>query len=137
MGLIYLDACIVIQVHEGSPERAQPILERMEAQGEGVRFAVSPLVKLECLTGPMRSGNLVLQHSYEALLARFLLLDMSEAVFLQAASLRARFGLKTPDALHLACAQHHGCTALWTNDERLAGAAHGLAVTIGPHAGES
>ncbi|MBC7648600.1 MAG: type II toxin-antitoxin system VapC family toxin, partial [Vitreoscilla sp.] len=51
-------------------------------------------------------------------------------IFLQAAMLRARFGLKTPDALHLACAQHHGCTALWTNDERLAQAGHGLARSV-------
>jgi predicted nucleic acid-binding protein len=51
-------------------------------------------------------------------------------MYLQAAQLRARFGLKTPDALHLACAQHHGCDALWTNDGRLAQASHGLAQNI-------
>jgi predicted nucleic acid-binding protein len=39
---------------------------------------------------------------------------------------RARFGLKPPDALHLACAQHHGCDELWTNDERLTRAGHGM-----------
>ncbi|NTV15090.1 MAG: type II toxin-antitoxin system VapC family toxin [Desulfobulbaceae bacterium] len=27
--------------------------------------------------------------------------------------------MKTPDALHLATAQFHGCTSLWTNDDRL------------------
>lgn len=129
MGLIFLDACVLIHAHEGSPDRAQRVLERMDAQA-GHRFAVSPLVKLECLVGPMRSGNLVLQRSYEAALARLLLLDMPEDVYLQAAELRARFGLKTPDALHLACAQHHGCQALWTNDGRLAKASHGLAINV-------
>jgi len=44
--------------------------------------------------------------------------------------LRARFGLKTSDALHLATAQRHGCIALWTNDDRLASAAHRLAVNL-------
>ena len=129
MGLIYLDACVLIYAHEGSPACAQRILEKMDAQADA-RLAVSPLVKLECLVGPMRSGNRVLQRGYEAALARLLLLDMSEDVYLQAAELRARFGLKTPDALHLACAQHHGCTALWTNDGRLAKASHGLAVNV-------
>ena len=51
---------------------------------------------------------------------------MPEPVYPQAAMLRARFSLKTPDALHLACAQHHRCMALWTNDNRLAQASHGL-----------
>ncbi len=58
------------------------------------------------------------------------MLDMPEIVYLQAAEIRARFGLKTPDALHLACAQHHRCDALWTNDDRLARASHGLARNI-------
>jgi predicted nucleic acid-binding protein len=32
--------------------------------------------------------------------------------------------------LHLATAQHHRCEALWTNDERLDQASHGLARMI-------
>ena len=38
--------------------------------------------------------------------------------------------LRTPDALHLAAAQVHGCSALWTNDSRLAVAGRGLAVDV-------
>lgn len=63
---------------------------------------------------------------YERALDQFVLLPLTEAVFLQAAQLCARFGLKTPDALHLAAAQHHACEALWTHDNRL----HGLAVNV-------
>lgn len=55
---------------------------------------------------------------------------MPESVYLEAAELRARFGLKTPDALHLACAQYHRCGALWTNDDRLTRASHGLARNV-------
>lgn len=36
-----------------------------------------------------------------------------------ATELRARHGLKTPDALHLAAAIACGCNELWTNDGRL------------------
>jgi predicted nucleic acid-binding protein len=36
-----------------------------------------------------------------------------------ATRLKAVHGIKTPDALHLACALHHGCTEFWTNDDRL------------------
>ena len=90
------------------------------------RFAISPLIKLECLVKPLKTGDIALQRRYEAGLNEFVQLPMTETIFLQAAMLRARFGLKTPDALHLANAQHHGCTSLWTNDDRLQQAGHGL-----------
>ena len=51
-------------------------------------------------------------------------------IYLEAAELRARFGLRTPDALHLACAQHHRCDALWTNDGRFGRASGGLARNV-------
>ncbi|WP_437486225.1 PIN domain-containing protein [Sorangium sp. So ce1014] len=47
-------------------------------------------------------------------------LPLSAAVFDHAAELRARYGLKTPDALHAAAAIVNGCDELWTNDRRLA-----------------
>lgn len=125
MGLIYLDACLLIYAIEEHPQWAGLVRSAM-AREHGQAFAISPLVKLECLVKPMRTGDLALERRYEAGLARLRLLELSDAVFVQAAQLRARFGLKTPDALHLACAQHHGCSSLWTNDDRLAGAAHGL-----------
>jgi predicted nucleic acid-binding protein len=72
----------------------------------------------------------VLERAYITPFAVFLSLAMPEPVYLQAAQLRARFNLRTPDALHLACAQHHRCAALWTNDDRLAQASHGLARNV-------
>jgi uncharacterized protein len=60
----------------------------------------------------------------------FAAVPMPEPVYLQAAELRARFGVKTPDALHLACAQYHRCEALWTNDDRLSQASFGLAHNV-------
>jgi uncharacterized protein len=100
------------------------------AQGKGARFGISPLVKCECLVGPIKRGDPVLQRAYVDLFHQFQSLDMPEPVCLLAAQLRGQFGLRTPDALHLACAQHHGCDALWTNDDRLAQASHGLVRNI-------
>ena len=68
--------------------------------------------------------------AYMELFEIFVSLAMPEPVYLQAAQLRARFTLRTPDALHLACAQHYRCEALWTNDDRLVIASHGLARNI-------
>ncbi len=129
MGLIYLDACLLIYAIENHPVWFNPVREAMASQPEH-QFAISPLVKMKCLVKPIRQGDVALQRRYEAGMAQFAQLALTEAVFLQAAQLRARFNLKTLDALHLACAQHHGCTALWTNDDRLAQAAHGLARNI-------
>ena len=127
--MIYVDACLVIYAFESHPAFGARVLAAFETVPPG-ELAISPLVKLECLVGPMRSGNLVLQQHYERGLSRFALLPLGDEVFVQAAALRTRFGLRTPDALHLAAAQHHRCEALWTNDDRLASAAHGLAVNV-------
>jgi predicted nucleic acid-binding protein len=79
---------------------------------------------------PIKRGDPVLERAYTELFGVFVSLAMPEPVYLQAALLRARFSLRTPDALHLACAQHHRCEALWTNDDRLAQASHGLARNV-------
>ena len=94
------------------------------------RFAISPLVKCQCLVASIKRGDPVLERAYTELFGVFVSLAMPEPVYLQAALLRARFSLRTPDALHLACAQHHRCEALWTNDDRLAQASHGLARNV-------
>lgn len=129
MGLIYFDSSLLIYLQEQHPRFGPPVSAAL-AREEEARFAISPLVKLECLVAPRKRGDPVLQRAYEALFLRFESLAMPETVFLQAGELRAHFSLRTPDALHLACAQHHGCDALWTNDDRLARAAHGLARNI-------
>jgi uncharacterized protein len=129
MGLIYLDSCVVTYLVENHPLWAEEIQNRM-AQQELDVFAISPLVKLECLVKPLQTGDLVLQKRYESVFEQLSLLPLGDDVFLQAAQLRSRFGLKTPDALHLACAQTNECRSLWTNDDRLARAGHGLARSI-------
>lgn len=125
MGLIYLDTCLVIYATEADPVFGERTIAALRSRPDA-RFAISPLVSMECLVKPLRTADVVLQRRYEAVLSQLCSLAMPEAVFLAAAQLRAHGGLRTPDALHLACAQWHGCEALWTNDERLTQASHGL-----------
>ena len=129
MGLIYLDACLLIYLAERHARWVVQSPTRWHAPREA-RFGISPLVKCECLVGPIKRGDPVLERAYMELFEVFVSLAMPEPVYLQAAQLRARFTLRTPDALHLACAQHHRCEALWTNDDRLVTASHGLARNI-------
>jgi predicted nucleic acid-binding protein len=125
VGLIYLDACLVIYLVERHPRWGAQVASAVAEFGEQ-RFGISPLVKCECLVAPIKRGDPVLRRRYAELFERLVSLALPEPVYLQAAELRARFGLRTPDALHLACAQHHRCEALWTNDDRLTSASHGL-----------
>lgn len=129
MGLIYLDACLLIYLTERHARWGELVADAI-ARAEEKRFGISPLVKCECLVGPIRRGDPVLERAYTELFALFVSLAMPEPVYLQAAQLRARFTLRMPDALHLACAQYHRCAALWTNDNRLVQPSHGLARNV-------
>ena len=126
MGLIYLDACLLIYLTERHARWGGSVAEAM-VRAEGAGFGISPLVKCECLVGPIRRRDPVLERAYTELFALFVSLAMPESMCLQAAQLRARFSLRMPDALHLACAQYHRCAVLWTNDNRLVQASRGLA----------
>ena len=50
---------------------------------------------------------------------RVRLVSVDETVAGRAADLRARYNLRTPDALHIATALVAGCDAVLTNDLRL------------------
>ena len=106
MGLIYLDACLLIYLAERHARWGGSVADAI-GRAERARFGISPLVKCECLVRPMRRGDPVLERTYIELFEVFVSPAMPEPVYLQAAQLRARFVLRAPDALHLACAQHH------------------------------
>jgi len=126
--LIYLDSCLLIYFAENHAQWGDPVADALISAPAPI--AISPLVKCECLVGPIKRADPVQRQMYFQLFARFTNLDMPEAVYLLAAELRAGAGLKTSDALHLACAKHHRCEELWTNDNRLTRGSRGLARNI-------
>lgn len=70
----------------------------------------------------MQTGDRRLEHEYRSLLQHsrhFALVPIDEATANQAAVLRARYKLRTPDALQLAAAISCGCQAFITNDRAL------------------
>ena len=126
--MIYLDSCILIYAIEQHPKYVETVHQAIATTDS--EFVVSPLVKMECLVKPLMSGNNEIKKRYEAAFELLMTLSMPEEVYSDATLLRARFRLKTPDALHLSCAQYHNCSALWTNDNRLAKGGHGLPVNV-------
>jgi len=125
----YVDTCLFIYWVERSGAVAEAAVHWLESQ-TGAAMCVSPLVRLELLAKPLRLGNQALVRSYEMLLARQEWLSINDDIFARALGLRAEHGLKTPDALHLATALHHGCTDFWTNDDRLKAVAGSLSVVV-------
>lgn len=115
---IYIDACIAIYLIEKHPAFEAKILKTL-AEAKGSHLAVSPLLRLEVLAKPLRDGDTNLIQEYETFIASQIMLSIPECIYDYALQLRAKFRLKTPDALHLATAQYHGCTDFWTNDTRL------------------
>lgn len=131
MGLvptIYFDACIAIYLVEEHPLYC-PHIENILSSKQAV-VCYSPLVVMESLVLPIRKRRDDLIHKFRVFFAENQRLSMPDEVFELATKLRAEFGLKTPDALHLATARHHGCAELWTNDDRLFNATGPIAVNV-------
>lgn len=124
----YLDACVAIYYVERHPTLYPRVKAALFRPGnEDVTPVFSDLTRMECRVLPLRRQDWQLLARYDAF---FGLPDsgyaaMDATVFDFATELRARHGLKTPDALHLAAAIRSGCDEFWTRDTHLAQAAAG------------
>ena len=84
------------------------------------RGIVSELTLLELTVRPLQLGRQDAADDYETLLSYFPNLDLepiSRLILLEAAALRARYRLRTPDAIQLATGLIGGATLAITNDE--------------------
>ena len=104
---LFLDACALIYRFEGAVKfrtAAMELMAQLSAQQTSVELAVSRLSVLECRVKPLREGNVVLLKRYDDFFANVRIVELSAAVVDAATLLRARDGLKTPDALQAASA---------------------------------
>lgn len=120
---IALDTNLFIYVFEQSPEygeKAKGILEKVE---DGVFSAIASTVTLtEILVKPVREGDISLMKQYKLLFTHFpnlTIVPIDNAIAERAAFLRGTYGIKTPDALILACAINEKADLFITNDLRL------------------
>lgn len=123
LGRVALDTAVFIYFIE---EHVQylPIIESLFAEvADGERQIVtSALTLLELLVVPFRAGDSTLAGRYEALLTHsrgLHLISIDRGQLRMAAQLRARYSVRTPDALQLAAALQERCSAFVTNDRRL------------------
>lgn len=92
------------------------------AAAAGDSLAVSQAALLECLVGPLRSGDSATFSDYQKFFGspHVQMLDVTTAIWQRAAQLRATFNLKPLDSIHLASAVEYGCGLFLTNDAPLA-----------------
>ena len=131
-GRVYLDAnCFIYSL-----DKVQPFAELLERVWDaaftgGIRLVSSELTLLEALVGPLRKADSVLAGDVRALLESpdVELVRVDRELLMDAATLRAKFGLKTPDAIHAATALASGCKMFLTNDKDFR-RVNGLPVTV-------
>lgn len=118
---IYLDTAPVIY----SVEQVMPYAAIVDARltAPGVAPIVSDLTRPECRVKPLRNGNVYLLQDYDDYFqgAVVEIIPLSREVIDYATEIRAQYGFKTPDAIHLAAAVVSGCNVFLTNDHRLGG----------------
>jgi predicted nucleic acid-binding protein len=120
--IVFLDTNIVIYVVEGHPVFGPRARVRLaSAQAAGDVLMISDLTRMECLVGPLRSGNAALEAQFRTFFAAagVQVVPITAAVCDRAAHLRATTSFKPMDALHLAAAVEHGASVFLTNDTRL------------------
>jgi len=94
-----------------------------EAWEEGRNSGVTSVITvLEILVKPKRERNSDAARDYQGLLTTYPnlhILDVDLTVACLAADLRAKYAIRTPDALQIAAALHAGASGFITNDEQL------------------
>ena len=99
---------------------AEDVLNRVE---EGTYEAVfSSIGIIEILTGPKKASQHELAAQYKYDLIRFphlTIMGINERIVDIASDLRARYGIATPDAIHMATAIDFGAEKFFTNNKIL------------------
>lgn len=118
--LIALDTSIWIYHFEGSTAYGRAADSVLQAVSEGqVAGVASELVLLELLVAPLKKGAQDTADEIELTLLHFphlQLAPITRGILARAAEIRARYGLRTPDAIMIATAIESDATLAVTND---------------------
>ena len=116
---LYLDTAPVIYTVEQVPIFSELVDARLSVPD--LVLVASDLTRLECRVKPLRGGNTRLLIEYDAFFdgAVAEIVALSREVIDRATEIRAQYGFKTPDAIHLAVAANANCEVFLTNDHRL------------------
>ncbi|HEY3823671.1 MAG TPA: PIN domain-containing protein [Bryobacteraceae bacterium] len=123
--IVGLDTAPLIYFIEENPLYLSPLRPFFDAADQGhFRIVTSILTLTEVLIHPLRQGNSPLANEYRRILLRannVETLPVSALIAEEAARLRAKHNLHTPDSIQIATAVTAGATSFLTNDIRLTG----------------
>lgn len=120
---VYFDTMIFIYLVEGFAELKAGLedIRTCLLHGEA-EIVTSHLSLCEALVHPFRLNDAGRAATYREFIEHsgaFILLPATLDVWVRASLYSAQFGLKTPDALHVASALDAGCEVFLTNDRRI------------------
>jgi predicted nucleic acid-binding protein len=132
---VVVDTAPIIYLLERHPQFLPQFIGLFEADAAGeLQIAISAITLAEVLTGPLRAGQEALAQRYEKALTNSTVVPVGNAVAALAARMRARYGLKLPDAIQLATALDLEAAALVTHDRDFA-RVEGLLILRGAESG--
>ena len=121
--IIGIDTMVFIYHLEDHPDYSHVTERIFEAIENGKYHAVTSVVTLlEILIKPKRDRNLSVAKDYKDLLLTFphlKIFDLDVKISDIASDFRAKYGIKTPDAIQIATTIYGGSKSFITNDESL------------------
>jgi predicted nucleic acid-binding protein len=115
-----LDSAPIIYLVEDILPYTPALVSRLSAPN--MIQVCSELSRLECRVKPIRDGEEALLAAFDSYFGGIVneVLPLSCQVLERATLLRARYGFRIPDAIHLAAAIDGDCDLFLTNDSQLA-----------------
>lgn len=122
---LFLDACAIIYLIESQQEQGRKTRTIVDdARKFNAQMCLSRLSFLECRVLPLKAQNLKLLDCYDRFfrLPGLEIVELNATVIDLATELRAKHSgvLRTPDAIHLACAISAEADQFLTGDKQLA-----------------
>ena len=118
---VYFDANPIIYFIEQNTQFAEAVTPLFEMIGDGSILAfTSELSLTEVLIKPIRDNRIQVIQTHKELLLDpelFTLISPNQDTFLLAAELGGKSSMRTPDAIHMACAIESKCKYFITNDK--------------------
>jgi predicted nucleic acid-binding protein len=123
ISLIAFDTAPIIYLVEANPTYDALVTEIFQRVDDGKITGLTSVISLcEVLIHPIRNQNPVLKKKYLDILQNspnFFTNSIVSSIAETAAEFRARYNLRTPDALQIATALENGCDAFLCNDNGL------------------
>lgn len=118
--IVFLDTNIVIYTVEQNPVFGHKARTRLAtARLAGDTLMISDLTRMECLVGPLKSGNAMVARDFHTFFGVTNVAAIIAEVCDRAAHVRATYNFKPMDALQLAAAVEHRANVFLTADSRL------------------